>query len=743
MARNTITIHPGEEKSLAEKISALEEGGTLVFEPGLYCLDRGLELSESRKKLTLRGEGARLAGGKRLTGISPCKGPARERFRPEVRDKILEASLRGNGVNDAGIFHPRGFGKNVLPSHSELFADTEALNLSRWPKNNGYEIITGYGEEMINEWSSKVGKPEGGFFYKSARPEGWAESDDILLHGYWAWDWADSYAGIRLFDKKRGFIKTKEPCDFWSITTGQRFAFLNILEEVTEPGDYYIDRNSMTAYFIPADGRGVPGELLISTLDNPLLTLNRCGNITLEGFTIEAGRGHGLVLQDCLNITISDCHIRNMGNFGIHIPASEKVTISGCTIHDCGDGAININGGNRLTLAPANHLVDNNHIYKIGKWRRTYQCGVNAGGAGMVIKNNLFHDLPHSAIIFWGNDFKVTGNEIYSALLETGDAGAVYTGRDYTFRGNEVSGNYIHHLGATVGMGTMGIYNDDCVSGTKMENNILQETSRAAYLGGGRDFVVRNNLFVDCYPSVELDGRGASRHPMWRNMVDKLMRNRFYEIRHAIDNNELKEGPSVSAMEPPYITKYPELAQIDSFYRQGDIAPIPPGAVIEGNIFCSDRTIFVASGYTGEYLIRDNVEAVPEEFENYEISFLNFKPGFPFKGPDMFASGLDASRRKDTPPRVLTGFNLRDGKLYFRYRNFSDTPVQADMTIFPEKDGKKLDPIVLSFTARAKGEGEQELAIEYGTELEIEARSPFPGVRPCRFHGRKKKMRFV
>jgi hypothetical protein len=741
--KKQIIIGPGDEKSLDTVIAGLPEEGEIIFSPGDYYLSAGITLQGVSKKLRLYGEGARLIGGRRLSGIGPCGGKVLERFNPAVRDRILQVNLQENGISGAGGFHHRGFGKEALPSHSELFADTAALNLSQWPKNNGYEIITGYGEEMINEWSSKVGKPDGGFFYNSSRPEGWAESEDIILHGYWAWDWADSYVGIQQFDKKQGFIKTKDPCDFWSITTGQRFAFLNILEEVTEPGDYYIDRNSMTAYFIPHEGQGTPGELLISTLDSPLLALDRCGNITIEGFTIEAGRGHGLALRDCLNISISDCHVRNMGNFGIYIPASEKVAISGCTIHDCGDGAITINGGSRLTLSPANHIVDNNHIYKIGKWRRTYQCGVNAGGVGFTIKDNLFHDLPHTAVLFWGNDFKIINNEIYSALLETGDAGAVYTGRDYTFRGNVVSGNFIHHLGATVGMGTMGIYNDDCVSGTVMENNLFQETSRAAYLGGGRDFVVRGNLFVDCYPSIELNGRGASFHPMWRNMVDKLMRNRFYEIRHALDNAELKEGPSANAMDPPYITKYPELAHIDRFYRQGAVAPIPPSAVIEHNVYCSDRTLYVGpEGETGEYIIRDNRNLRLEDFEDYGIGLLNFKAGVTipgFEAPDMFRPGPDAARHKTIPPRVLTGLVQKDGHILFRYRNCSDRTVSAGVILYPEAGGKKFEPLRLSFSVEGRGEGSLETSLVPREDLEIEARSACPGVRPCRFHGKQEK----
>jgi hypothetical protein len=226
-------------------------------------------------------------------------------------------------------------------------------------------------------------------------------------------------------------------------------------------------------------------------------------------------------------------------------------------------------------------------------------------------------------------------------------------------------------------------------------------------------------------------------------MVDKLMRNRFYEIRHAIDNAELKEGPFVNAMDPPYITRYPELALIDRFYRQGEVAPIPPSAVIEHNVYCSERTLYVGpEGETGEYIIQDNRNLRTEDFEDYEIGLLNVKTGVTVPGieaPDMFRPGPDGARHKHIPPRVLTGLVRKDGHILFRYRNCSGAPVTAVMVFYAEEDGKKHEPVRVSFTVNAKAKGEQQLALHYSAELEIEARSACPGVRPCRFHGKPRK----
>ena len=82
------------------------------------------------------------------------------------------------------------------------------------------------------------------------------------------------------------------------------------------------------------------------------------------------------------------------------------------------------------------------------------------GGFGQRASHNLIHDHPHCAILFTGNDHLIEFNEIHHIALETGDnAGAIYSGRDYTFRGNRIRYTFVHDTGG-VGMGRMGIYMD-------------------------------------------------------------------------------------------------------------------------------------------------------------------------------------------------------------------------------------------------------------------------------------------
>ncbi len=539
--------------------------------------------------------GARLIGGVKLTP-EPCG------------NGLWTVDLQKAGVEASG-FASRGFGRKITPSHSELFLDGRPLSVSQYPKKGSFLTISGIGEPMLNEWKKPCGKLEGGFFYEDDRPKGWRGGQDVWVHGYWAWDWAPTHEKVEVFDREKGFVRCAEPYGQYHYTVGQRFCFFNIIEEVTEPGDWCLDAAGGRVWFRPFEDTDMErAELILSALDRPLILIEDAKDVTVEGFVIEASRGCGIAVKNAENVRILDCEVKNIGSRGVTVERSRNVTVERCHVHDTGDGCIAIWGGDRTTLAPGNCGVDSCHLHHAARWDRCYEPPVCLYGVGLYARDNLIHDCPHTAVLYGGNDISITGNEIYRVVTETGDAGAIYAGRDYTFRGNEVSGNFIHHVGSGVGMGTMGVYNDDALSGTVMKNNVFYRVQRAVFLGGGVDFVVEGNVFVDCSPAVEADGRGQSDHDVWRNMITNTMKQRFYNI----------EGKGVSGAQPPYIERYPSLAKIDAYY-QADPAPhIPPSAEIVGNILCTEQKIrYTWNCEGGQFVERDNVECGREELGKY------------------------------------------------------------------------------------------------------------------------------
>jgi hypothetical protein len=619
----------------------LPEGGvTIWIAPGTYSLDKGLVLTsedsgEPVKPIVYRAttEGqVQISGGKTATGWQPVNGAAiLSRLEPAARRNVLQTNLKVQGISDFGKLRSRGFARSTVPAGLELFFKNQPMTLSRWP-NTGCLKITGSPEPKGDEHGGTLGQLSAGFSYEVDRPGRWADANDIWVHGYWAYDWANSYEHIASLDTQKRLIKTSPPHGNYGFRAGQRFYFLNILEELDEPGEWYLDRKNGILYFWPPAPMN-DGDVTVSLVESPLLLLNNVSHVELRGLTFACTRADAISMERGSGNRVTNCTIRNVGNSGVVVNGGDNHGIENCVISETGDGGILLTGGDRQTLTPCNHYARNNHIHHIAHWSRCYAPAISMTGVGIVAANNLIHDHPHCAILFWGNEHMIELNEIHRVCLETGDVGAIYTGRDYTFRGNIIRHNFIHHTGG-VGMGSMGIYMDDCVSGTEIYGNVLWKLHRAVFLGGGRDFKVENNIFIDCDPAVELDGRGMSKSPVWHNMVYKTMKQRLEDM---------------NWREPPYRTRYPQLADLEPYYAKDD--GIPPGNVIVSHNICvSSELLKITWGAALEAAeSKDNLVNIDPLFLDPANGDFRLKPDSPAYAQDFKPIPFGRIGRKLSP----------------------------------------------------------------------------------------------
>ena len=178
-----------------------------------------------------------------------------------------------------------------------------------------------------------------------------------------------------------------------------------------------------------------------------------------------------------------------------------------------------------------------------------YRPAIAISGVGNRAAHNLIDNAPHMAIGFGGNDHVIEFNEIHSVCYESNDAGAIYAGRNWTMRGTVIRYNYLHHINGFEGRGCVGVYLDDMYCGTTIAGNLFYKVTCAAFIGGGRDNTIENNIFVDCKPAVHVDARGLG----WA---------------HAMPEELSKEGREKGTLngirynEPPYSTRYPKLVSI-------------------------------------------------------------------------------------------------------------------------------------------------------------------------------------
>ena len=188
-----------------------------------------------------------------------------------------------------------------------------------------------------------------------------------------------------------------------------------------------------------------------------------------------------------------------------------KHGVVGCDIYQTGQGGVHLEGGDRKTLTPAGHYADNNHIHHTARWDPVYQQAITVFGVGNRATHNLIHNVPHVAIGFTGNDQTIEYNEIHSAVFQSNDAGAIYTSppdETWSMRGHKIRYNYLHNIHGFEGKGCLGVYLDDCFSSADISGNVFYDVATAILIGGGRDNLMTNNMFINCGQAFSIDARG-------------------------------------------------------------------------------------------------------------------------------------------------------------------------------------------------------------------------------------------
>ena len=456
------------------------------------------------------GETVRWLGGVLLEGFAPVTDPAlRARLAPAARDHVLQIDLGARGITDFG---------DPVAGGLELFVDGRPLTLARWP-NEGFVKVTGLvGGDPVDVRGTK-GDRVGRFHTDVDRLAAWERESDPWVHGYWFWDWADERHRVTGIDVEAGTIEVAEPWHRYGYRVGQWFYGYNLLCELDEPGEWYLDRDTGILFVWPpdaAEGRGAAGpaaldgrEVAVSAA-HALVTIEGAAGLALEGITFEYCRDTAVTIADGVDVRVDGCAFRNLGGWAVRATGGRAVTVSACEIAATGNGGVCLEGGDRPSLTPAGHVVEDCHIHHYGRVNRMYQPAVQLTGVGQHCQHNHIHDAPHMAVQFAGNDHVIEYNDVHHVCQESNDAGAVYSGRDWTWRGTAVRYNRFWEITGFEDRGCVGVYLDDMLCGTHVHGNLFWRVTRATMIGGGRDCVFENNLYVDCTPCVHLDARAMN-----------------------------------------------------------------------------------------------------------------------------------------------------------------------------------------------------------------------------------------
>lgn len=468
------------------------------------------------------------------------------RLPAESRETVVAADLKALGITEYSTF-PDGF--ESAPAVPELFFNDERMTLACWP-NEGWAEIAKVVESGPAPWRKFESDKLGVFEYQGDRPERWARAADLWLEGYWCFDWAGETVRVKAIDTQAKTI-TLAKQHVYGIGSGnsapRRYRAINLLEELDQPGEYYLDRADGALYFWPP--KALDGaRIVLSTLADPIVATKGTSHLRLSGLVVEAGMGTGIRVEDGQNVEVDRCVVRNTGQNGVVVTGGVAHRVTSCDIHDTGMAGLMLDGGDRKTLTPSRHVASNNDIHHVSRRMRTHAYNVHIGGVGVTLAHNAIHDAPHQGIGLGGNDHVLEFNDVYRVGMESDDCGAFYMGRNPSERGTVLRYNFWHEIGSTMSHGSCAVYFDDGAGGQTVQGNVFYKACGgqfgAVFSHGGHDNAVVNNVFIDCKKAFSGVPWAAK---MWKEWLDgDLWRKRLLE--------------EVDITKPPYTEKYPQLA---------------------------------------------------------------------------------------------------------------------------------------------------------------------------------------
>ncbi|MGH7980541.1 MAG: right-handed parallel beta-helix repeat-containing protein, partial [Limisphaerales bacterium] len=516
-------------------------------------------------------------------------------------------------ITNSGQIGPRGFGWPRVPAPLELIVGGQVMPIACWPKLG--EPPSPIGEVLDKGSVPRFGeKPDRGakFVVKTDRPLRWECANDVWITGLFANGYADATLQLAsVAEQGKNIIFTTVQPNIYGFQSGKpwnNWRALNVLEEISRPGEWAIDHKAGKLYFLPPLDY-VPGktEVMISTLASPVLALKNASHLRFENLRIECSRGDGVSVQGGEAVVFSGCKLCNLGMAAATFDAiGRNHRLENCVICDTGAGGAALDGGDRPTLTPGNDTVSNCEIYRFNRWSRTYCPAVSLAGVGNRIAHCLIYDAPGCAILLHGNNHIIEYNEIHNVMEEGDDMGAFYMGRNPTEFGNIIRYNYFHDIGFGQTERTHGIYLDDCSCGTEIYGNLLVRAGKNSciLIGGGKYNKIHDNIMVDSALAFQIDNRGQT----W------ALKTAWFPKSFHKDWDEMKAG------QPPFSTTYPELAK----YWQDN--PEVPANFIERNLIVNCQKF--TNGKPGWGGFKNNWETKTDPgFVNAAQGDYRLKPG--------------------------------------------------------------------------------------------------------------------
>jgi parallel beta-helix repeat protein len=353
----------------------------------------------------------------------------------------------------------------------------------------------------------------------------WAEAADVEIHIFQS-------SSCRAFKEIVSLVKVDPQSHLVTIggkecvtpiLPGDRYFVENVLDELDQPGEWYLDRQAGRLFYWPLPDSSEPAEVIAPVLGRVIEVLDDAAS----GKPVQYLRFSGLAFQETDYSPGDGCAGYGMGNDGVvYLRGAEQCAVEDCVFHNIGKYAICLAGGHGntvngndishtaeggvLLLRSAGNSVCDNHVHHCGRIYK-HIGGVILEGAGTddnLIAHNAIHDISRYGISLKdaGARNRIEWNRVLNTSLETFDTGAIeVTQQDREFRSGSVIRNNV--VGDSIGYSanggrpvflSWGIYLDSFAGGYTVTHNVTYRSSHGGVmLQGGKDNRIENNIFVD------------------------------------------------------------------------------------------------------------------------------------------------------------------------------------------------------------------------------------------------------
>ena len=485
------------------------------------------------------GEKVVLSGGKRITGWKPYKG------------QILQAVLPG--------------AKGGKWKFRQLFLNGEPQRRSRYPKYDASNPL--YGGWVFAEGPASKQNTTAFIYKPNTFPRPWAKPTNGEVVMFPGTGWVDAILPIKSIDEKTRTITSElgyrnPDIAPWyvpdSFRPGDRFRVENLLEDLTEPGEWCLDSDEGILYFWPPSGQLKPTDAVVAPVLGTLVDIDGASWLKISGFTFtetDGGDdlhrfgldgygamypnqgwkycGEALHMKDAEYCVIENNLFYAVGGNAIYLERynarnlirRNEISYAGangvCLLgnHTPPDSVSQPMRGGRQPLPMYNEVTDN-YIHHCGAQNK-YVAGVFLGVSdGNLVAHNRFEYLPHHAINLGLNGYGrniLEYNEIRQVCLELKDNGAINCWMDDP-ASDERAGHIIRfnlmtdvkgcstdregHIMTPDGWAN-GIYLDNNSSNCLIQSNIIVRSSAyGIFIHGGQHNAIENNIIVDATTSA-------------------------------------------------------------------------------------------------------------------------------------------------------------------------------------------------------------------------------------------------